>query len=249
MADEPIAAYAEPITAKLGRWALRHKPALAATVVALGVSSVVLSLAAISQVRINERLARANREAGDRLIRLELARADSLWRRDPRRALDILISDAESLPESKPEFLMVGFAWFANEIAGKSPYPASGCRLESVAIRSFWKDAGHQRPWNFSSGRWCRKTRNLVRVLDDHTAAPHKLVFSADGRRLAVAFGGFVALWDMKTFAKILQFRAIEDEKKGVLDLALSPDGKLIGTAGQDPRDRLLQANRGNPVR
>jgi hypothetical protein len=59
--------------------------------VALGISAVVLSLAAISQARSNERLARANREAGDRLIRLELARADSLWRRDPRQALDILM--------------------------------------------------------------------------------------------------------------------------------------------------------------
>ena len=69
MADEPVASYPEPVAAKLGRSGRRHKSAVAATVVALSISAVVLSLAAISQARTNERLAQANREAGDRLIR------------------------------------------------------------------------------------------------------------------------------------------------------------------------------------
>jgi hypothetical protein len=103
LADEPVTAYPEPVAVKLGRWVRRHKSAVAATVVALSISAVVLSLAAISLARINERLARANRAAGDRLIRLELARADSLWRRDPRHALDVLM-DPDILPKSERKF-------------------------------------------------------------------------------------------------------------------------------------------------
>jgi eukaryotic-like serine/threonine-protein kinase len=252
LADEPVAAYSDPITSKLSRWARRHKSAVAATLVALSISAVVLSLAAISQARINDLLTRANREAGDRLIGLELARVDSLWRRDPRQALDILM-DSKILPESERNFYwwhLRGLCERLSEsrltlsghtgIVAAVAFRPDGKMLASADVRRSEQSAQNAiRLWDPTSGK-------LLRILDDHTAS--KLVFSADGGRLAAAMGESVAIWDTKTFARILQFPAVESPR-GVLDVALSPDGALLATAGQDRWVRIWNSTDGRLVR
>lgn len=59
-----------------------------------------------------------------------------------------------------------------------------------------------------------------------------RLVFSPDGKSLISAgFDGHLRVWDLSTMKEIV---AIKVEAGSLYDLALSPDGRMVATAGRD---------------
>jgi serine/threonine-protein kinase len=100
LADEPVAAYGEPIAARLGRWARRHRPILAGAVVLLLTAVVALTVGFMAVNRERQRTADA-------------LQAEARRRSQTLRALDAMSSQVieqwlakqkELLPEHK-EFL------------------------------------------------------------------------------------------------------------------------------------------------
>jgi WD40 repeat protein len=62
--------------------------------------------------------------------------------------------------------------------------------------------------------------------------------FSSDGTMLAAAnYGGFVRIWNTKTWKKIIEFKAHHDQIYG---MAFSPDSKFIASASREVRRSLV---------
>ena len=82
--------------------------------------------------------------------------------------------------------------------------------------------------WDIST--WPPKGDVAKRELKGPTNLIRSLVYSADGKTLiCCADGGFVWMWDSETGVKKLSFKAFD---KAALSVALSPNGKLLATAG-----------------
>jgi serine/threonine-protein kinase len=69
LADEPVAAYREPWTARLGRWGRRHRVVVAAAGVLLLTAIVALSISTVL-IRQREQATRQQRDRADRNLRL-----------------------------------------------------------------------------------------------------------------------------------------------------------------------------------
>ncbi len=88
------------------------------------------------------------------------------------------------------------------------------------------------------------ETRAPVRKLGPHAGNVNDLAFSGDGTRLAAAagepgVGGEVLLWSVAD-GKLL--RAFRSHRDAVYAVALSPDGKLLASAGYDTRIEIREA-------
>jgi len=100
---------------------------------------------------------------------------------------------------------------------------------------------------------WDARTGHLLSVLAGHSAAALSTAFSGDGKTL---FSGgrdnVIRLWNPATFGKIglLQPGADSIEiPEPVLDVAVSPDGKLLATAHENKTVRLRELDSGEVVR
>jgi RNA polymerase sigma factor (sigma-70 family) len=126
-------------------------------------------------------------------------------------------------------------------------------------------DEGHQGPVDalgflpdgktlFSASRdrtirlWDLTTGRETRRLGDEPLLFGGAVLSPEGRTLAV--GGLkdarLALWNVTTGKKV---RTFEGPAAGILHMAFSPDGKLLGSGGQDGRVRLWDPATGKQTR
>src|SRR5262249_6365928 len=85
-------------------------------------------------------------------------------------------------------------------------------------------------------------TGTLLATVEGDSVAVDSVVFSADGR-MAASVGGFnyhsISLWDIKT-AKLRATFA------GLYAAALSPDGKLLASAGLDGAIKVWDSTTGN---
>ena len=82
--------------------------------------------------------------------------------------------------------------------------------------------------------------------IDVQQGAINDMVFSTDGRHLAIASTKSLQLYDAKTYKKLISFTGHTDS---VLAVALSPDGKLLISGGQDETVRLWKTDTGELVR
>src|SRR5262249_12589169 len=112
---------------------------------------------------------------------------------------------------------------------------------------------------------WCRDNRRLVTGSFDHTARVwdtrlgkelslflHSnevwaVAFAPDGKRIAAGDkDGQVALWDLASSARVLDFKGHTDEIKG---LTFSRDGQLLASGSEDGTARVWNARTGEPLR
>jgi WD40 repeat protein/serine/threonine protein kinase len=93
---------------------------------------------------------------------------------------------------------------------------------------------------------WDPLTSRLVRSFGASNRILESLVYSPDGKRLAVAGWNGVHVWDPVTREDLLTLTQPTARFRCV---AYSPDGKLLAAAGEDGTVRLWDAHKGDPVR
>jgi WD40 repeat protein len=231
LADEPIRAYAEPWTARLGRWSRRHQP----TVVGAGalMGSALLAIV-VGVMLFGEERARVTRQqaAADARSRAELA-ASNYYQR-------IALAECE---------INAGNISRAIQYLGDCPAERRGwewhclqrlCRTNQLILRGhtaavasvvFSPDgrllasASHDRTIQVHDAA----SGNLLRTLQGHGDAVYALVFSSDGCRLASAsWDKTVKLWDPDTGVLLMTLGPHEQE---VYRVAMSPDGRYLASA------------------
>ena len=74
--------------------------------------------------------------------------------------------------------------------------------------------------------------------IDVQQGAINDMAFSTDGRHLAIASTKSLQLYDAKTYKELISFTGHTDS---VLAVALSPDGKLLISGGQDETVRAVE--------
>jgi WD40 repeat protein len=96
---------------------------------------------------------------------------------------------------------------------------------------------------------WDWKKRERICELGSHPGSINSVAFSPDASLLYSGdTSGFVRIWHVATGRQRVGFRAHGPGMGGVVALAVSPDGRLIATAGfLEPQVRLWDAARGAP--
>jgi WD40 repeat protein/tRNA A-37 threonylcarbamoyl transferase component Bud32 len=242
LADEPVRAYAEPVQARLRRWARRHRTAVAG-VAALAVTSllaVIVTVILLGKERAefaehrahaaaeqSERDARARTALERELYSQRLARAErELAAHSQRRALELL---AACPPEQRQ------WEWFCLQRLCHRQQTVLRGHTATITDIAFHPD-GHRL---FSAGHdhtiriWDVQTGALLQTLGDHTDAIQSVNLSPDGRLLAsCGLDRTVRVWDADS-GRLLH--TLTDFRHAVSRVAFAPDHQtLVSQCGNE---------------
>jgi RNA polymerase sigma factor (sigma-70 family) len=169
----------------------------------------------------------------------------------PRRELNALAfsPDGKALLACGDRQLFV-YEWdvttgdLRNQIEFRDDITPAGLAISPDGQTIAVTDMGNQRGKNFSGGVLVleRGTGKLVRELPTPGAQATHVVFSPDGRWLAVVGGVGVHVWDWRTGEEVAACSA--GHQGGIVEIATAPGG-LIATASDDHTVRIWDAATG----
>jgi WD40 repeat protein len=219
--DRPIRARPPGWAQRAGRWARRHRPAVAA---ALASSLVVLVLAVVLLAFGIQKIRGEQKQTEEALHREEQARADAT------RALE---------REQQTAYLQ-RVALAERELAANNVGRAEELLAECPERLRGWE-------WHYLK-RLPRTGPRVLRASDGWATA---VAVSSDGKLLASAginrfFFSEIRLWDAETGKALLVLRGPFGPTAA---LAFSPDGKQLASAGMDPGIRLWDVTSGQALR
>jgi WD40 repeat protein/serine/threonine protein kinase len=248
LADEPVRAYREPWTAKLGRWSRRHQP----TVVGSG-ALIVSGLIAIAVCinMIGEERARVSRDQAeaDARSRSELAASNYFQRIAlAEREIDAgNISRAIQYLSDCPTDRR-GWEWHCLQRLCRTNQLILRGHSAAVASVAFSPDgrllasASHDRTIQIRDAA----NGSLLRIIPAHDDAVYALAFSPDGCRLASAgWDKMIKLWDPDTGAPLM---SLGPQEKEVYRLAMSPDGRYLASTTVAATLRIWDLQSGQSV-
>jgi WD40 repeat protein/serine/threonine protein kinase len=241
LADEPVAAYREPPTARARRFARRHKPIVAgltalltAATAALVVGAFLLeqqqtrTSAALTQAALDKAVAagRANQALELQMYYKNIALAE-------RELADHNLNRATQLLAACPVPLR-GWEWYCLKRLCHADVLTLYGHVGDISAVAFSPDgrhlasAGHDqtvRIWDLANGK-------AAFTLTQHRNVVYGLAYSPDGARLATAsWDGTVKVWDAALGRELLTFRGHDQQVNRV---TFSPDGRWIASLSGD---------------
>jgi WD40 repeat protein/serine/threonine protein kinase len=234
LADEPVAAYAEPWRARLGRWVRRHKPLVAS---AAGVAAVGLTVA-VAAMLLSASAARERQEQELRGI-AEEQRTEA----DEHRAEAV----KQRSRAEQQEALVRRYLYFSQiNMADRAWHEAQIARMVVLLQEQRPYQPGQEDLRGFEWYYLWRLRHGYLLSLQGHTGIVSSVVFSPNGQRLASASRDqTVKVWDAATGQVLL---TLKGHTQYVLSVCFSPDGQRLASASDDATVKVWDAATGKEV-
>jgi WD40 repeat protein/serine/threonine protein kinase len=255
LADEPVTAYREPVTARVQRWARQHKPAMAGLtglvvtgLVALAVGAVLLQQEQSRTAAVQAQAAEEKAQAADRsqeTLELQLYH-HRIALAERERAVNNL-NRATELLAACPKKLR-GWEWYClKRLCHADPLTLRG-HSAAVSAIAFSADGHHLA----SAGHdhvvciWDVRTGQTIRKLTGHADVVYGLGYSPDGSRLATAsWDRTVKVWDPENGRELFTLYGHDDP---ILRVAFSPKGGLLASLSNH-EVKIWDASTGKEIR